>query len=207
VERARRALLIIDAQNDFMPFGALPVAEGDAVIEVANELAPRFDYVAASQDWHPAGHLSFASSHSGCVAGDMVDLVGAKQVLWVDHCIQDTPGASFHSGLEVSHIDAVVKKGTDHGIDSYSAFFDNNHARSTGLVDLLRKEGITEVYAVGLATDYCVLFTVLDARKLGFSVAVVSDGVRGVNLRAGDDLKALDQMRKAGSRIVTSEEV
>lgn len=201
------ALLLIDIQNDFMPFGALPVPDGDAVVDVANTLARRFDLVVATQDWHPAGHGSFASSHGGKAPGEIVDLGGVEQVLWPDHCVQGMPGASFHSALDVECIDSVVRKGADPSIDSYSGFFDNGHRRDTGLADLLRAKGVTDVVVLGLATDYCVRFTALDARELGFGVTLAVDGCRAVDLQAGDGERAIAQMAAASCRISTSTEL
>jgi nicotinamidase/pyrazinamidase len=201
-----RALLVVDVQNDFMPFGALPVADGDAVVAVANALMPHFELVIASQDWHPAGHASFASNHAGCSVGDVVEVAGSPQVLWPDHCVQDAPGASFHSGLDVGAIDHVVRKGTDSIIDSYSAFFDNNHAKDTGLATYLCEHQVDEVWIMGLATDYCVKFTALDGRGEGFDIIVVEDGCRAVNLSPGDGADALAEMRDAGCRVVRSAE-
>jgi nicotinamidase/pyrazinamidase len=202
-----RALLLIDIQNDFMPFGALPVADGDAVVSVANLLAPRFELVVATQDWHPAGHASFASSHPGHAQGEVVHIAGLPQVLWADHCVQHTPGASFHSWLDVAAIDYVVRKGTDPAIDSYSGFFDNNHAKDTGLSAYLRAAGVDEVWIVGVATDYCVKFTALDGRTEGFGVVVVEDGCRAVNLAQGDSERALAEMAAAGCRVTNSAEI
>lgn len=202
-----RALLLIDIQNDFMPFGSLPVADGDAVVAVANALAPRFELVVATQDWHPAGHASFASSHPGHAAGEVIEVAGAPQVLWADHCVQNSPGASFHSGLDVAAIDHVARKGTDCGIDSYSGFFDNKHAKDTGLSAYLRERGVTEAVLVGVATDYCVKFTALDGRGEGFEVVVVEDGCRAVNLQPDDGARALAEMAAAGCRVVRSGEV
>lgn len=198
---AMRALVLVDLQNDFMPFGALPVAGGDEVVAVANRLSGRFDFVVATQDWHPADHGSFASNHPGMAPGDIVDLGGVEQVLWPDHCVQNTPGASLHSALDVAPIGAVVRKGIDPGIDSYSTFFDNGHRRDTGLHRILAGKGVTEVWLAGLATDYCVLFSALDARELGYGVVVVREGVRAVNLSAGDGDAALARMAAAGCRI------
>lgn len=197
------ALVLVDVQNDFMPFGALPVPSGDEVVDVANALAARFGLVVATQDWHPAGHASFASSHEHRSPGEMVELAGVPQVLWPDHCVQNSPGASFHSGLDVAAIDLVVRKGADPGIDSYSGFFDNGHLRDTGLSAALRARGIDSVTLVGLATDYCVKYTALDAVALGFAVTVVEDGVRAVNLAEGDGAAALDEMRRAGCRVLS----
>lgn len=198
-----RALLVVDLQNDFMPFGALPVAGGDAVVAVANGLMPRFDLVVASQDWHPANHGSFASNHPGRSAGEVGELGGLAQVLWPDHCVQNSPGASFHSALDIEHVDHVVHKGTDPEIDSYSTFFDNGHRKDTGLAAYLAERGVTGIVVMGLATDYCVKFSVLDARAIGLHVTVVREGCRGVNLVAGDDEAAFDAMAAAGARIVS----
>ncbi len=199
-----KALLLVDVQNDFMPFGALPVPDGDAVVAVANALMPQFGLVVASQDWHPAGHGSFASAHQGRMPGDVTDLAGLPQVFWPDHCVQNAPGASFHSGLDVAGIHHVVRKGTDSAIDSYSAFFDNGHRQDTGLSSYLRQHGVDGIVVLGLATDYCVKYSVLDARGLGLEVAVVREGCRAVELAPGDAEAAFAVMRTSGARIVTS---
>lgn len=201
-----RALVLVDIQNDFMPFGALPVPDGDAAVPVANALAPRFALVVATQDWHPADHGSFSSAHPGTAPGEVIELGGVEQVLWPDHCVQNTPGASLHSGLDVGAVDHVVRKGTDPGIDSYSAFFDNGHKKDTGLADYCRVHGVSELVVLGLATDYCVKYTVLDAIGLGFGVTVIEDGCRAVDLAAGDGERALKEMRAAGALLVTSAE-
>lgn len=195
------ALILIDIQNDFMPFGALPVPQGDEVVPVANVLMSRFTTVVATQDWHPVGHASFASSHEGHKPGDIVDVQGVEQVLWPDHCVQQTPGASFHSALDVSGIHHVVRKGTDPFIDSYSGFFDNDRCKSTGLDVLLRRHKISRVVLAGLATDYCVLYTALDARRIGFDVVVVREGCRAVGLGPSDEERAWERMRQAGCHI------
>ena len=197
-----RALLLVDIQNDFMPFGSLPVKDGDAVVPVANAAASEFEFVIATQDWHPPDHGSFASAHEGRSPGELIMLDGVEQVLWPDHCIQNTPGASLHSGLDVSRIDRVVRKGTDRRIDSYSAFFDNRHKKDTGLGDVLRDASVREVWIVGLATDYCVLFTALDGRALGFEVVVLGEGVRAVDNAPGDGDRALVHMAEAGCRVI-----
>ncbi len=201
------ALVLVDIQNDFMPFGALPVAEGDAVVAIANALATRFDLVVATQDWHPASHGSFAVNHFGHAPGDVIDLGGVSQVLWPSHCVQDTPGASFHSALDVGRVGHVVRKGADTGIDSYSGFFDNDHRTATGLEALLRSLQVRRVTVCGLATDYCVKFTALDAVALGFGVSVVSDGCRAVDLAPGDGERALGEMAATGCAVVTSAEL
>jgi len=202
-----QALLLVDIQNDFLPGGALAVPEGDAVVPVANRLIPAFDLVVATQDWHPPDHLSFASRHFGKSAGDTVELDGLPQILWPDHCVQHTPGAEFAAALNRDGIVHVVRKGTDRRIDSYSGFFDNGRRKSTGLADLLRREGADSVALLGLATDYCVKFTALDAVREGFETTLVIDGCRGVNLHAGDADAAVEDMRSAGVRIVTSDEI
>lgn len=202
-----KALILVDIQNDFMPFGSLPVADGDAVVPVANALMPRFSLVVATQDWHPPTHGSFASNHPGTSPGDVIELGSVEQVLWPDHCVQGTPGASFHSALEVARIDQVVRKGTDLSIDSYSGFFDNDERSATGLGDLLARQAVDEIVVLGLATDYCVRATVTDAIGLGFGVTVVADGCRAVDLSPGDGERALAAMRTEGARILTSREV
>lgn len=197
-----KALILVDLQNDFMPGGALPVPDGDAVVPVANALSPLFSLVVATQDWHPRGHASFASSHPGKSPGDVATLGNVEQVLWPDHCVQSTPGASFHSGLDVVPIGHVVRKGADPRIDSYSAFFDNDHASSTGLDAFLRSHGVSELVVLGLATDYCVKATVLDALGLGFGVTVVRDGCRAVDVAPGDGERAFAAMSAGGARLV-----
>jgi nicotinamidase/pyrazinamidase len=201
------ALIVVDVQNDFMPFGSLPVAGGDEVVPVANALMGRFDLVVATQDWHPADHGSFASNHEGRSPGDVVELGGVAQVLWPDHCVQNTPGAAFHSALDVAGVDEVVRKGTDRGIDSYSAFFDNGHLRDTGLADLLRGRGVERVAFLGLATDYCVKFSALDCVDAGFETVVVADGCRAVEMSPGDADAAFAEMRAAGCSVVGSDEL
>jgi nicotinamidase/pyrazinamidase len=196
------ALLLVDIQNDFLPTGALPVPEGDRVIAVANRLMPRFKQVIATQDWHPADHGSFAANHAGKKPGDVITLDGLPQILWPVHCVQGTRGAEFAPGLEVGRITHVVRKGTDAGIDSYSGFFDNGHRKATGLHAYLQSQGVRELCVMGLATDYCVKFTALDARQLGYDVVLELKGCRGVNLKAGDVEAAVAEMVRAGVRVV-----
>ena len=199
-----RTLILVDIQNDFLPGGALAVPRGDEVIPIANELQPRFDLVVATQDWHPAGHGSFASSHPGRRPGDLAALGGLPQVLWPDHCVQGSRGAEFAARLQMNRVEAIFRKGTDPAIDSYSAFFDNAHRKSTGLGDYLKGRGATEVYVLGLAADYCVKFSALDGRRLGFRMFVVEDSTRGVELQPGDVARAIEQMRAAGVEMVRS---
>jgi nicotinamidase/pyrazinamidase len=201
------ALLLVDLQNDFLPGGPLPVPEGDAVIPVANGLMARFDLVIATQDWHPPGHKSFASSHEGRKPGDVIELHGREQVLWPDHCVQGTPGAELVAGLDFGRIDRIVQKGADPEIDSYSGFFDADRRNVTGLADFLAEQGAWEVYVLGLATDYCVKFTALDARQLGLATYLIEDGCRGVDLAAGDVARAVGAMREAGVIVLDSSRV
>jgi nicotinamidase/pyrazinamidase len=203
------ALILVDIQNDFLPGGALPVPEGDAVIPIANRLQEggRFDLIVATQDWHPAGHGSFAANHPGRTVGEVIELNGLPQILWPVHCVQETRGASFTDGLATTKIEKVFTKGTDPAIDSYSGFFDNGHRKSTGLGEYLRARGVTDVYVCGLATDYCVKFTALDARQLGFNTFLIEDASRGVNLKPGDVERAVEEMRAAGVKVVRSEEL
>ena len=198
------ALLLVDLQNDFLPGGALAVPRGDQVIPIANRMAGRFDLVVATQDWHPPDHHSFATAHPGRSVGEVIDLHGLPQVLWPVHCVQETSGAAFAPGLDVGRIQHAVRKGTDPDIDSYSGFFDNGHRKVTGLHDYLRERGVRHVYVLGIATDYCVKFTVLDARQLGLDVTLIEDACRGVDLTPGDSARAIEEMRAAGAKVVTS---
>jgi len=202
-----RALILVDIQNDFLPGGALAVPEGDAVVPVANCVQPRFDLVVATQDWHPAKHGSFAANHAGRKPGEIIELAGLSQILWPMHCVQDTNGAAFAPGLDTSRVDRVFRKGTNPAIDSYSGFFDNGRRQATGLADFLRERSVDEVYVLGLATDYCVKWTVLDARDLGFATYLIADGCRGVNLAPGDVSQALEELRVAGVQMIESKEV
>jgi nicotinamidase/pyrazinamidase len=200
----KRALIVVDLQNDFLPGGALAVPRGDEVIDVANRAMPRYDLVVATQDWHPRDHLSFASQHAGRAVGDVIDLDGVSQILWPDHCIQGTAGAAFAADVNTDAFDHVVQKGTDRRIDSYSGFFDNARRRATGLESLLRDRDVEAVDVLGLALDYCVKFTALDARELGFQTRLIASGCRGVELNAGDCDQAVQTMRDAGVTIVES---
>lgn len=195
------ALLLIDIQNDFLPGGALAVPGGDEVVPVANRLMSQFDLVVATQDWHPPDHLSFASQHSGQQIGDVIQLAGLEQVLWPDHCVQHSTGAELAGNLERSAIHHVIRKGTDRTIDSYSGFFDNARRKATGLEEYLRSAGVHTIHLLGLATDYCVRATALDAVELGFTTVLRTAGSRGVERRAGDCARAISEMRSAGVRI------
>ena len=196
-----KTLLLIDLQNDFTPGGSLAVPQGNDVIAVANRLMPAYDLVVATQDWHPADHGSFAANHPGKAPGDTITLGGLNQVLWPVHCVQNTPGAEFHPKLDHAGIHHVIQKGTDPAIDSYSGFFDNGHRQATGLAELLQARGATAVDVMGLALDYCVKFTALDAVKLGLTTTLLTEGCRAVNLAPGDGDRAVEAMKAAGVQI------
>jgi nicotinamidase/pyrazinamidase len=198
------ALIIVDLQNDFLPGGALPVPHGDEVIPLANELQDRFEIVVATQDWHPADHGSFAANHPGKKPGDRIKLDGIEQILWPVHCVQNTRGAEFASSFDRSRVVRVFQKGIDPRIDSYSTFFDNAHRRATGLGDFLKEQAVTEIYLLGLALDYCVKFSALDARGLGLKTHVIVDACRGIALEPGDLEKAIEEMEEAGAMILSS---
>jgi nicotinamidase/pyrazinamidase len=202
-----RALILTDIQNDFLPGGALAVSEGDAVVPIANRLQEAFQLVVATQDWHPADHGSFAANHPGKKTLEQIELGGLPQTLWPVHCVQNTLGADFAPQLRRERIARVFQKGTERGIDSYSAMFDNGHRRSTGLGEWLKAKGIDEVWLCGLTTDYCVKFTALDAAALGFKVHVIEDACRGVNLKPGDAARAIEEMRRAGVAVLKAAEV
>lgn len=202
-----RALLLVDIQNDFLPGGALAVKEGNAILPVVNHLLDKpFDVIVASKDWHPRDHGSFAETHRKN-PGDHVVLEGLDQILWPTHCVQNTFGAEFAKGWNSSKVHEVFCKGTDKMVDSYSTFFDNGHRRTTGLEAFLKGKGVTDLYIAGLATDYCVKYSVLDALKMGFTVYVVQDAVRGVNLSPSDSHHALNEMRSKGAHLLESKEI
>jgi len=198
------ALILVDIQNDFVPGGALAVSDGDQVVPVANRLMPQFDLVVATKDWHLVDHLSFASQHEGKQVGEIIELEGLPQVLWPNHCVQNTPGAEFAPGLDVNGIHRVFEKGTNRTVDSYSGFFDNGHRQATGLDDFLKEQGVDTVSIMGLATDYCVKFTALDAADLGLNTKLILDGCRGVDLQPGDSAQAIDEMMTRGIEIIES---
>lgn len=200
-----KTLVIIDVQNDFIPGGALAVPNGDEIISLINDLQPKFDLVIATQDWHPKGHASFASSHEGKKPFDQIDLDGIDQVLWPDHCVQNTKGAEFHPDLETSKIEAIFRKGTNLKIDSYSGFYDNVHQKSTGLAGYLREKGATELYFTGLAGDYCVYFSVKDALAEGFEVTLIEDGTRALDKDGFK--KAKEDILSKGGKIINSSEI
>ncbi len=198
---AEQALIIIDVQNDFCPGGALAVAGGDEIVPLLNAMIREAGHVVLTQDWHPAGHSSFASSHPGKEPFQTIAMPYGEQTLWLDHCIQGSTGADFHSGLAWTRAELVIRKGFRTAIDSYSAFFENDHATPTGLAGYLRERGISALTLAGLATDYCVAFSALDAVKQGFAVTVRLDACRGIDLD-GSVEKMLGRMRDAGVTLV-----
>ena len=200
------ALVVIDVQNDFCPGGALEVPDGDAVVPVINRIAPRFSARVFAQDWHPPGHLSFASSHAGKTPFQTTALPYGEQVLWPDHCVQGTEGAAFHADLATDGADLVLRKGFRPSIDSYSAFYENDRRTSTGLAGYLRSRGISRLFFTGLATDFCVAWSAIDGTREGFEVAVVEDGSRGIDLD-GSMAAAWEQMAAANVARVQSSEL
>lgn len=196
------ALVIIDVQNDFMPYGSLGVPDGQSIVPVINKIQPYFDLVVATQDWHPQEHISFASNHPGKKPFDNIELAGSNQVLWPDHCVQGTEGAMFHPDLETNRFSAVFRKGMDPQVDSYSGFYDNRRLVSTGLAGYLREKGISDVHFCGLASDICVYYTVRDAVMSGFSATLVEDASRPLNAGTFEMLKT--EMTEMGVRIQTS---
>ena len=189
-------LLVIDVQNDFCPGGALPVADGDAVVPMINRLAQRFGHVVLTQDWHPAGHSSFATSHPGAAPFQIITLDYGPQTLWPDHCVQGTAGAAFHPQLATERAELIIRKGFRREIDSYSAFFENDRRTPTGLAGYLRERGLKRIFLVGLATDYCVHYSAIDARRLGFETIVIESGCRAIDL-AGSLASAWASMTEA----------
>ncbi|HYY14984.1 MAG TPA: bifunctional nicotinamidase/pyrazinamidase [Chthoniobacterales bacterium] len=202
-----KALIVVDVQNDFLPGGALPVPNGDEVIAVINKLQPRFELIVVTQDWHPADHGSFAANHPGKQPGDRIMLDGIEQILWPVHCVQKTRGAEFAPSLEISRLARVFQKGTDPRIDSYSALFDNAHRRATGLGDYLKQREVTDVYLCGLALDYCVKYSALDAVQLGFNAHVIADACRGIDLTPGDVDLAIKEMTASGALVLESHQL
>lgn len=204
---AKQALIIVDLQPDFLPGGPLAVPEGDAIVPTVLALMDHFDVVVATQDWHPHEHGSFAANHPGHTPGEVTELHGLTQILWPVHCVQETPGAALVPELQAraDQLAAVFRKGTDPTVDSYSGFFDNGRRKSTGLGEWLREQGVTSVVVCGLALDYCVKFTALDAISLGFKTTVVRDATRAVNLQPDDGERAIEQLRAAGVEIIDSQ--
>ncbi|WP_423146278.1 bifunctional nicotinamidase/pyrazinamidase [Rubrolithibacter danxiaensis] len=197
-----KALLLIDIQNDFLPGGSLAVHGGDEIIPVCNKLQEHFDLVVASQDWHPCGHQSFASSHPGSHPFDIIELNNFSQVLWPDHCIQGTDGAAISRDLSTNRVEAIFRKGTNPEIDSYSAFYDNNYLRSTGLADYFRGKGVRHVYIAGLAADYCVYYSAKDSIGEGFDTLIIEDATRPINAEAFTTAK--EDIKRRGGKIIQS---
>ena len=200
------ALIVVDVQNDFLPGGALAVRDGDQIISVINRLMSSFDLVVATKDWHPPNHQSFASNHPGKKIGEVIDLHGIQQILWPDHCVQGSPGADFADELDTTKIHKTIYKGTDESIDSYSGFFDNGKKLETGLAGYLKMKGVQDISIVGLATDYCVKFTAIDAHELGFPTTIIKDAIKAVNINSDDERDALDLMQRSGIMIKESNE-
>lgn len=200
------ALIVIDVQNDFCPGGSLAVEGGDKVIPVINKLMPEFPLVVATKDWHPENHISFASQHHK-EPGTVIEVQGDKTVLWPEHCVQGSNGAEFRSSLDTRYINLVLHKGTKRELDSYSAFFENDHKTPTGLEHYLKGLGFSKLFVVGLAEDVCVYFTATDARRVGFEVAVIRDATRGVDMPEGNLDKARKEMADQGVHYIQSEEI
>lgn len=194
-----KALIIVDMQNDFLPGGALEVQDGDVIIPLINSLQKKFDLVVATQDWHPADHKSFASSHPGKKVFDEIILEGVPQILWPDHCVQETFGSAFTSHLDTKKIEAIFHKGMEKEIDSYSGFFDNGKRKATGMGDYLKDRRITKIYVTGLAGDYCVYFTALDSLELGFESTIIADATRPINLE--NFKNALKNFKAKGGKV------
>ncbi|WP_395598636.1 bifunctional nicotinamidase/pyrazinamidase [Pseudomonas sp. A1437] len=203
---SRAALLVIDVQNDFIPGGQLPVPEGDHIVPLINRLARQFKQVVIAQDWHPAGHASFASSHPGHQPYDVIQLPYGEQTLWPEHCVQATPGAELHPELDLPHAQLIIRKGCNPDIDSYSAFLEADRRTTTGLSGYLKERGIDTVYMVGLALDFCVMYSALDARAAGFNAFVVLDACRAIDIN-GSLAAAIDRMQGAGVGLIQSTEL
>lgn len=200
---SRTALLVIDVQNDFIPGGSLPVPEGERIVPLINQLALQFQQVVIAQDWHPLGHASFASSHPGRQPYDVIQLPYGEQTLWPDHCVQASAGAEFHPELDLPHAQLVIRKGCNPDIDSYSAFLEADRRTTTGLAGYLSERGIDTVYMVGLALDFCVMYSALDARAAGFNAIVVLDACRAIDLN-GSLAAAIERMQVAGVKLIQS---
>lgn len=201
------ALLVVDVQNDFCPGGALAVPDGDAVVPVINRISRTFPIVVATQDWHPRGHISFASRHEGKNPFEVIEIQGTEQVLWPDHCVEGTPGADFYPRLDDTAVRFVLRKGANREMDSYSAFVENDRRTTTGLAGLLRELGVERIFVSGLATDVCVRATALDGLGAGFQVALLEDACRPVDVPPGNLAGALRQMLDAGVRIFLTDEL
>ena len=200
-----KTLIVIDVQNDFMPGGSLAVPDGDKIVPVINQIQPKFDLIVASQDWHPKDHVSFASNHPGKKPFDEIEIQGNSQTLWPDHCVQETSGAHFHPELQTQRWETIFRKGTDREIDSYSAFYDNGHLKSTGLAGYLKEKGASQVYICGLAADICVYYSLYDAFKEGFACFFIEDASQPLDIDGFQAIK--DKMTYLGIQIISSEDI
>jgi len=203
---AQDVLLVIDVQNDFCPGGSLAVADGDAVLGPIRRIAPRFEHIVLTQDWHPAGHSSFASAHPGKIPFETIEVNYGMQTLWPDHCVQGSQGAEFHADLHLTHAELILRKGFRAQIDSYSAFFENDRETPTGLGGYLEERGLTRVFLVGLAYDFCVGYSALDARRLGLEAVILGNACRAIDL-GGSVARIEKEFDLAGVRVVKSDEV
>ena len=200
------ALIVTDIQNDFCPGGSLSVPRGDEIVPLINQLMGNFEVVVATQDWHPRGHISFASTHPGKKPFDTIELMGEEQILWPDHCVPGTRGAEFHEGLDISPIVLIVRKGWHQGVDSYSTFFENDHRTATGLDSYLKGLGIRRVYLTGLAQDFCVYYSAKDALNLGFETYMIEDATRGLDQPPGSLDEKMKELAGLGLRVLRSED-
>ena len=207
MKNTNNALIIIDLQNDFCEGGSLEVGPTTGILPIINKISKIFDKVVATQDWHPLGHVSFATSHAGYSPFDVIDVDGVEQTLWPEHCVQGTEGAAFHDKLDLDPVDTIIRKGTERDMDSYSGFLENDNETETGLKGYLRSLGINKIYLTGLATDVCVLNTALDGVKMGFETYLLEDATLGVDEPAGSVKDALDEMEAAGVNIIKSQQL
>ncbi len=206
-ETGGSALIIVDVQLDFCPGGSLEVKEGDKIIPVINNISESFYKVVATQDWHPADHISFAKNHPGKELFSTVEIDGIEQTLWPEHCVQGSRGAEFHPDLNLNPVDLIIRKGNNKRIDSYSAFFENDHKTPTGLEYYLKGFNIKRIFVCGLATDYCVFYTAMDAQYLGFQTFVIEDASKGVDFPEGNIKASIEKMKKGGVRLIKSEDI
>jgi nicotinamidase/pyrazinamidase len=200
-----KTLIITDVQNDFLPGGSLEVPKGDEIIPVINRIQDKFNLVVATQDWHPGNHISLASNHKNKKPFDKIEWQGMEQILWPDHCVQGTRGAEFHPALEMKKAEAIFRKGMDREIDSYSGFYDNGHKKNTGLAGYLRERNASEIYFCGLAADFCVYFSAIDALKEGFSVTFIEDATKPIDKE--EYAKKKEEMKRLGVKIIFSHEI
>jgi nicotinamidase/pyrazinamidase len=207
IEKNKNALLVIDIQNDFCPGGKLAIKESEKVIPIINQLTQKFDRVVATQDWHPENHISFARNHPGAKNYDIIQIEDMTQVLWPAHCVRGTKGAEFHSDVNTNNLHLILRKGTDPEIDSYSAFMENDKKTITGLEGYLKGLNITQVFISGLATDYCVFYSAMDAKRLGFETYVIIDACRGVDVPENNVENAINTMQGNDIKIISSSEL